>query len=208
MAPMGHTLFRKFHAYRVLVQYDLAGEYPQHSKPGEYTAFKTLTAKHMGHTFQVGKAVCVEGTSTDRLSWYRHSGADRPVRQQLLLGTVLYFKQYKDRPACKAVAVITREPKEYFGTEEFEVNVYKLTPGDSSSKQQQDYLRRSEAAVPIEMKVEFDPKQGAKGPIKVLAKTVLPQATVKVVNRYLACISFSCNLQFTVQLPVYVLLHP
>ena len=152
------------------------------SKKDEYTAFKTLVAQHLPETFHAQDVAFVPNITGGKLSWYRHNNAAVPVTQQRLFGRILYFKQYKDMPDCKAKAVLVREPTSIFGAEEFEFPVYKLQAADKS-KQQQEY-DKADAAAPREVKVTFASQRVVpKRPIKVLAKRPLPRASVTVLNR-------------------------
>ena len=163
------------------MQYILGEEWPERSKPGEYKAFRILNAIQLSHVFRAQDVVDLPDVTGGKLSWYKHGKL--PVRQQLIFGRILYFKQYTDTSAGMAKAVLTREPNQEFGTEEFEFNVYKLTAADGT-RQEQEYAKLS-AAVPSQVKVDFDTRQRASSsrPIKVFAKQPLPQAKVAVLNR-------------------------
>ena len=181
----------------LFLQYKLEDEWPEHSSSGEYTVFKTIHAAHLNHSFRADEVVGVPDVTGGKLSWYKcykdNNSAVSPQgrearsaiyrQQQRLFGRIRYFKRQEGQADCLATAVLTREPIQDFGTEEFEFPVYKLEAADGT-KQAQEYAKVA-TAVPSKVQVAFDAKRmtSSTRPIKVLAKAKLPQATVMVFNK-------------------------
>ena len=172
----------------LLVQFSVDGipEDTTNSRAGQFTAYGSLKALHLSHTFAHRNLVKAHNIIGGKLSLYTHVEPEGPkdLYQRTFFGRIVYFKVNDGCTANDAIAVMTREPCSVFGSEHFEQPAYKLAKLSASEKKDQDDKVKS--AVPHKLEVKFDRKErAARGPtMTVIANSEpLPRAEVRVLNR-------------------------
>lgn len=170
------------------MQWEVSDKDEQSSAAG-FTAYKSLHAKHMKDTYRSGDYMLATQLGIGALSKYRVSAVTTPVSksfvtQASVLGKLEYFKIFDEKGISEATAVMTREPVEQFGHEQFEFSIYKLQRADEATQTKE--MQKAIAAEPRHIHVSLpESKQrgvNASHPIKLPAQTDLPLVRVDIAN--------------------------
>ncbi len=166
------------------LQFKVGIEFEEKSQAGTFTAYKSLTAKHLNHhVFSVQDRALVKHITGGTLSHYTHVQGDKlvPANMSTVLCRIQYFKVLSGHSDNQAKAVVTREPKEHFGPGEFEFDVHKLSaPEEEMSSKREDL----EAAMNFVVSAKFESKEREASGLhkRVVAGKALPHAVVTVHN--------------------------
>lgn len=168
------------------MQWEVCDKDEQSSAAG-FTAYKTLHAKHMKDTYRSGDYLLATQLGIGALSKYRVSAVITPVSksfvtQTSVLGKLEYIKIFDEKGISEATAVMTREPVEQFGQEQFEFSIYKLQRADEATKTKE--IEKAKMAEPRHVHVSLpgSKQRGASHPIKLPAQTDLPLVRVDIAN--------------------------